>query len=77
MTVRGFEELAVALDADIVGRTRTGLTFTADCPACSDGRILAWTYRPGFRHPGYRCDGGCGRRGDLVGLDLLLRRAAA
>lgn len=45
MTVRGFEELAVALNADVTGRTRTGLTFVANCPACSDGRILAWSRR--------------------------------
>ena len=76
MTVRGFEELAEAMRGRVAGSSRIGLTFVAACPACGTGRLLAWTRRPGFRGHGYRC-ADCGRRGDLVGLDLLLRRAAA
>lgn len=76
MSARSFEELADEMGAQIAGHSRSGLSFVAACPACRTGRLLAWTYRPGFRHPGYRCSD-CGRRGDLVGLDLLLRRVAA
>lgn len=74
MTSRGFEQLAVALDADVRGWSRTGLTFTATCPACRNGRVLAWSRRPSRRGSGFYC-ADCGRRGDLRWLDLLSRRA--
>lgn len=76
MSTRSFEELGADMGARIVGRSRTGLSFVATCPACGTGRLLAWTHRPSFRHSGYSCRD-CGRRGDLLGLDLLLRKAAA
>lgn len=73
MTPRGFAELAGAMDVNITGRSRIGLTFVASCPACGDGRLLAWTYRPSRRDSGFRC-ADCGRDGSLLWLDLLSRK---
>jgi len=80
MTVRGFDDLASFLHGRVTGNPWTGLSCAAVCPACG-GRLVFWTRRSGSwpnSAPGYKCHD-CGRRGDLVGLHLLVekRNAAA
>lgn len=75
MSVRSFDELATVLMGRVAGDGWIGRTCAVACPACG-GRLLFWTRRPGpwpTCNPGFRC-ADCGRRGDLVGLHLLVEK---
>ena len=74
----GLYGLADELGGRVVGREHTGQSFAAACPACGDGRLLAWSWRPSGRRgagvpAGFRC-ADCGEDGDLLRLERLIAR---